>query len=206
MPLRWRTHRAQRVLDFDCEARPLAWISQDFVSKEPTAIAAKFIGDPEPPHVWLIGRDGVWRESDVVLMLEGFRDMYREADVVTGHYIRGYDLTLLNGAMLEMGLPPLGPKLAHDTKQDLVKRSGLSSSQENLGAMLGLEHPKVQMDQAKWRAANRLTPEGVALTRERVVGDVEQHIELRARLLERGFLGPPKLWDPGSARDGGYLP
>ena len=64
--------------------------------------------------------------------------------------------------------------------------------------MLGLNYPKVKMDQTKWRSANRLTPEGLALTRERVVGDVLQHIELRQRLLDLGYLCPPTLWSSGN--------
>ena len=57
--------------------------------------------------------------------------------------------------------------------------------------MLGIDAPKVQMDQKKWREANRLTPEGIALTKERVVGDVIQHMELRNALIELGWLDPP---------------
>lgn len=127
--------------------------------------------------------------------------------MVTGHFIRGYDLPTLNAAMTEFELPPLADKLAHDTKLDLVKRSGLSGSQENLGAMLGLEHPKVGMDQTKWREANRLGKAGRELTRQRVVGDVLQHIEMRQRLMDLGYLGPPRMWrSGGSVRTAGYTP
>jgi hypothetical protein len=41
------THRPLRVLDFDCEARPLHWISGDYVSKEITAIAWAWCDTPE---------------------------------------------------------------------------------------------------------------------------------------------------------------
>jgi hypothetical protein len=51
-----------------------------------------------------------------------------------------------------------------------------------------------------------LTPEGRALARERVVGDVRQHIEMRARLLELGYLGHPKVWKSGSAQAEVYVP
>lgn len=187
-----------RILDFDCEARPLHWIGGDYVSKEVTAIACKFIGE-SGSAVWALG------EVETEEMLEGFREWFDAADMVTGHYIRGYDLPTLNGAMSEFGLAPLGDKLAHDTKIDLMKRSGLSGSQENLGTMLGLQHPKVKMDQAKWREANRLTKAGIALTKERVLGDVHQHIEMRQRLIELGYLAEPKLWRCRAAvTPGGY--
>jgi len=60
--------------------------------------------------------------------------------------------------------------------------------------MYRLEHPKVKMNQTAWREANRLTKAGVALTRERVIGDVVQHMDLRKTLIETGWLNPPKVW------------
>lgn len=185
--------RPLRILDFDVEARPLHWISSDYVSKEITAIAWQWIGSEEPPTALLLG------EVDPVEMLKAFLAVYQQADLVTGHYIRGYDLPMVCGALSEYQLPMLGKKMTQDTKIDLVRRQGLSSSQENLGAMLGLAHPKVKMDQTKWRSANRLQPEGMAAARERVIGDVLQHIEMRQRLLELGYLGSPKLWESNSA-------
>ena len=194
------TSRPLRVLDFDCEARPLHWISGDYVSKEITAIAWAWTDDPAHIECRLLG------DCDPISMLQDFAAAFHRADLVTGHFIRGYDLPMVNGALTEYGLPVLGDKLAHDTKLDLVRRQGLSGSQENLGAMLKLQHPKVKMDQAKWRDANRLTPEGLALARERVTGDVRQHIELRARLLQLGYLGPPVVWKSGSAPIESYTP
>lgn len=187
--------RTGRVLDFDVEARPLHWIASDYVSKEITAVAWKFIGEPGDAQCYLLG------ETDPEEMLTKFVEAYNEADMVTGHFIRGYDLPLLNGALTEYQLPALSDKLAQDTKIDLVKRSGLSGSQENLGAMLGLKHQKVHMDQQTWRTANRLTSEGLKRVRERVVGDVYQHIEMRQRLLDLGYLVPPRIW-----RSTGTLP
>lgn len=157
----------------------------------------------QPNVVWcyLLG------ETDTPTMLGEFLKAYDQADIVTGHYIRGYDLPMICGALTEYQMPALGKKMTQDTKLDLVRRAGLSGSQENLGAMFGLSHEKVKMDQAKWRNANRLTPEGRELTQERVVGDVQQHIELRQRLLELGYLGPPRLWESNSAEPlAGYTP
>jgi hypothetical protein len=184
--------RPRRILDFDVEARPLHWISGDFVSKEITAMAWAWTDEPDRVACYLLG------ETDPRQMLLAFLADYNKADMVTGHYIRGYDLPMVNGALTEYGLPTLSDKLSHDTKIDLVRRQGLSSSQENLGVMLGLDHGKVKMDQKKWRDANRLTIEGMQAVRERVVGDVQQHIEMRKKLMELGYLGPPKLWKSGS--------
>ena len=185
--------RNLRILDFDVEARPLHWISGDYVSKEITAMAWKWIGEDSPAECYLLGVD------DPVVMLRAFLAAYDRADLVTGHFIRGYDLPMVNGALTEYQLPALSDKMAQDTKIDLVRKAGLSSSQENLGATLRLDHPKVKMDQASWRSANRLEPAGLLAVKERVIGDVQQHIELRERLLQLGYLGPARMWYSRSA-------
>jgi hypothetical protein len=192
--------RQQRVLDFDCECRPLHWYGGDFVSKELTAIAWAWTDAPQDVTCYLLG------EVDVPTMLRAFVAAYDQADIVTGHYIRGFDLPLVNGQLTEHGMPVLADTLAHDTKLDAVRRHGMSSSQENWGAMLGLEHPKVQMDQAKWRSANRLTAKGLEQVRSRVVGDVQQHIEMRATMLRLGYLSAPKRWSAGGEQPEVYTP
>lgn len=187
----------RKVLDFDVECRPMAWYGGDFVTKQPTAIAWKFVGGREKPTVAAIGESD--RSSRILqeerAMLSAFVEAYNEADVVTGHYIRGFDLILLNGALLRLGMPLLIAKLAQDTKNDLVQVSGVSKSQENLGAMFELDHPKIPMNTSKWFEANLLVPEGIALTKKRVVGDVEQHVELRDKMLELSVLAEPSFWN-----------
>ena len=188
MPVQIHT-RPMRVLDFDCECRPLHWIGSDYVSREITAIAWAWIEDPQPdPTVVLLG------ELTLPEMLKWFVTAYDQADLVTGHFIRGFDLPLVNSALVEQQMPALNDKMTQDTKIDLLKFSGLSKSQENIGATLGLEHPKVHMNQQRWRDANRLTPEGFKYVRERAAGDVLQHIEMRQRLLDLGYLAPPVKW------------
>lgn len=195
--------RSLRILDFDCEARPLSWYGGDWVTKEVTAIAWAWVGE-EHQQVYssMLTRD----EGSAERMLIRFLEFYREADVVTGHFIRGYDLPVLNGDMIELGMLPLPDKMTVDTKLDLLKFTGLSKSQENLGAMLGLHAPKIDMTQADWRNANRLTESGIAKTRERVVGDVVQHMEMYRRLVLSGWLGPAKLWSSSAQKSAGYQP
>jgi hypothetical protein len=177
--------KSQRILDFDCECRPLSWISSDYVTSEITAIAASFGG---PVRCWLLG------EIETEDMLIEFRCLYDMADIVTGHFIRGFDLPTINGAMLDFGFPPLAPKLVSDTKIDLVKARGISKSQESLSAMLGLDEPKVHMNQQMWRQANRL--QRIDLTRERVIADVRQHQVMRRELIRLNMLAPPHMWYP----------
>lgn len=178
-----------RVLDFDIENRPLSYLGMDFTTAEITSIAASFEGS-SVIHTWLLGVD------ETLDILEGFRALYDQADIVTGHYIRRHDLPIISGMILEAELAPLGPKLVSDTKTDLKTAKGISLSQENLSDTFGLSAPKVQMNTPKWRTANRLTPEGIELTRKRVRGDIRQHKQLRKRLLELDMLRAPTLWKP----------
>lgn len=205
------TERPLRVLDFDIENRPLHYWWGDMTTAEITAIAWAWYGD-ETRHgradveVRLLRRPP-YGEASALEMLEDFVTAYNEADMVTGHYIRGHDLPVINAALMELGLPSLGVKLTSDTKLDLVRRSKMSVSQKNLSQMLGVQAPKIDMPMVNWRDANRLTDDGLELTKGRVVGDVLQHMELRKVLLERRLLGAPKVWVPGSAApDTTYIP
>ena len=187
--LQWTEGRALRWLDFDIENRPLTYLGGDFTTAEVTAIAWGWTDQT-------VVRCRALGECSAEKMLLDFLAAYQAADGVTGHYIRKHDLPILNGALLELGLPTLTPKLTCDTKLDLIRRKDLSASQESLGEMFGITHPKEHMSQPKWREANRLTAAGIKETRRRVIGDVRQHRQLRERLLEIGALKSPRVWSP----------
>ena len=191
--------RPMRVLDFDIENRPLSYLGSDFTTAEVTAIAWAWCDQPDVT-VYLLG------EHELSYILTLFVDAYNEADMVTGHYITGHDLPMINGALMECRMPPLSEKLVCDTKTHLLRSKGMSLSQESLGAMFRLDYEKVQMNQSKWRAANRLTPDGLAEVRKRVTGDVMQHIALRRELLELGYLNAPQKWNGGGAKAESYTP
>jgi hypothetical protein len=180
-----------RILDFDIENRPLSYIGSDFTSADVTAIAWSWVGEDKVTAKML-----TLDPESADEMLWAFRDVYDQAEIVTGHYVTRHDLPILNGAMLEFGLPPLDAKLASDTKCHLVKRLELPASQEALAGMYGVDESKKHMTQTEWRAANRLEPWGVECARKRVINDVIQHKALRAALIEAGALHPPKLWRP----------
>jgi hypothetical protein len=179
----------QRILDFDIENRPLSYLGGDFTTAEITAIAWGWT-DSKDVEVRLLG------EVDYETMLTDFVKAYDEADIVTGHYIRNHDLPHINGALLESGFAPLSAKRTSCTKNDLVRRTGVSASQESLADMLGVKSSKEHMTQRDWRTANRLLPKGLERTKTRVVNDVIQHKQLRERLIEEGYLRPPKVWKP----------
>lgn len=183
--------RSLKVLDFDIENRPLSYWYDGNPTAEITAIAWSWEGSDEVACA-LYGAP-----YDQIGMLELFCEAYDEADMVTGHYIRKHDLPIINGALMEYGLLPLSAKLSSDTRLDLIKRDGLSMSQEALGAMYGLDAPKCHMTQQDWRDANRLdSEEGFKKTEERVTSDVIQHKQLRAALIEHGCLKAPRVWKP----------
>jgi len=196
--MRLETDGRVRILDFDIEVRPMAFYGGDWVTKQPTAIAWKWVGERQAPQVVLLGESFDTRlvMDEEITMLEMFREVYDAADIVTGHYIRGFDLPILNARMMRHGMPLLSGKDTQDTKGDLARGQGVSKSQENLGAMFELKHPKVPMNTTAWEEANALMPEGIEATRKRVLGDVRQHVELRATMMERGYLGPPRPWSP----------
>ena len=181
--------RELRVLDFDIENRPLAYRGWDKTTSEVTAIAGQFIGQPDQ-WCWLLG------DIDTPDMLREFRALYDQADVVTGHYIRGHDLPILNAQMVANGFDPLPAKLSIDTYYDLPRFKDLPKSQEYLSGLFGVPAPKVGVSVLDWERANRLTDDGRSITRLRVTADVTQHIQLLAALRKRKLLGPAKVWKP----------
>lgn len=179
-----------KVLDFDIENRPLSYWVADRPTAEITAIASCWVDDIESMEVGLLGRD------EPEEMLVNFVNRYNEADIVTGHYIRRHDLPIINGALLEYGMPQLEPKMTSDTKLDMFKKADIPATQEFLSDLFGLPISKVRMGQTDWREANRLTDRGLEATYKRASGDVYQHMLLRQRMLSLNLLKAPKMWHP----------
>lgn len=186
----------RKVLDFDIENRPLSYWVPDRPTAEITSIASAWVGDHDSMEVLLLG------ELTLREILVYFVDRYNQADLVTGHYIRKHDLPIINGALYDLDLPLLQAKLTSDTKLDMFKKADIPATQEFLletldpQCPLGLPLEKYHMTQRMWRDANRLTPEGLALTRRRVSTDVHAHIHMREAMLGRGWLRAPKVWSP----------
>lgn len=171
-----------RILDFDIETRKIGFHDGGRFAPagcEVVILAASWEGEDEV-KTWSLSSK--WSEKDARTITEAFIKLYDKADAVSGHYIRKFDLPILNGACLEWGYGPLSEKLVFDTKVDLASVAGLSQSQENLAGLLRLEQSKFHMSDNEWRSVARLTPEGLALAKERVVDDVLQHKALRASL------------------------
>lgn len=193
--------RRFRILDFDIENRPLTYWVPDNPTAQITAIASCWTDDLSSMRVDLLTPDKNFSEADMLL---AFVDRYNEADMVTGHYIRKHDLPIINGALYEFGMPLLGPKLTCDTKLDMFKKSDIPATQEFLLETLGVKDAegrplrKFHMSQTDWREANRLTPDGIRKTEERVASDVLGHMQLRLAMLDRGMLRSPRTWSSGA--------
>lgn len=194
--------RKLRILDWDIENRPLTYWVPDRPTAQITAIASMWVGDHDSLRIdYLLTPDST--EDDERDMLLRFVERYNEADMVTGHYIRRHDLPITNAMLYELDLPLLEPKLSCDTKLDMFKKADLPATQEFLIETLrpkcdmGFPIEKFHMSQTNWRAANRLTPEGLELTRRRVGSDVHAHTHLRERMLDLGYLKAPSMWNPG---------
>ena len=193
--------RKFRTLDFDIENRPLTYWVPDNPTAQITAIASCWADDPSSMRVDLLTPAENFSETDMLL---AFCDRYNEADMVTGHYIRKHDLPIINGALFEHGLPLLRSKLTCDTKLDMFKKSDIPATQEFLLETLlvrdaqGQPLRKYHMSQTDWREANRLTPDGLRKTRERVASDVLGHMQLRLAMVERGMLRSPSVWSSGA--------
>jgi hypothetical protein len=182
------TKRKLRILDFDIENRPLSYWIPDKPTCEITAIASCWYDDVNSMELNLLG------VTDTVTMLLNFSALYNEADMVTGHYIRMHDLPIINGALMEFGLPGLPPKLTCDTRLDMQKKGDIPATQEYLGEILGINIGKYHMSQHDWQTANRL--DNLDATRKRVTTDVYQHMMLRGKMLELNLLKSPRMWYP----------
>ena len=178
-----------KILDFDIENRPLTYWAPDMPTAEITAITSCWYDPEDSLETLLLG------PLDGATMLQRFVDRYNEADMVTGHYIRRHDLPHINGALMEFGMPQLGSKLTCDTKMDMHKKAGIPATQEYLLELFGLGH-KQHMSQVDWREANRLTAVGIYRTQKRVESDVICHMLMRKYMIEKGLLGPPRIWKP----------
>ncbi len=183
----WQTVRERPVYCFDIEARPGPWGGGDFTFRQMLSMAAAF--DDEEGTYYLA-------PGFTAKALEGFVEPLRDSVLVVGHNAIRYDLPLLNGTMVKMGLDPLGPQLVSDTYAHLVKSDlAYSKSLGNMAQRFGVSR-KGSMSEYDWEMAFAGHPEYLEKLRRYNIGDVQATLELRAELLERGMLKTPRWWKP----------
>lgn len=189
--MQWGSSRPLRILDLDAECLPGHWIGGDWVSKIMTAIAWSWVGQTAVAVMTHYDHEPEEMAVKVAEQIE-------EADVVVGHFIRGFDLRLINGNLLRGKNRSLRQVMTHDTKLDLKVTGGRSLSQKNLAAELGLRHPKIDVTLPEWEGFNLRRRGFKQKGIDRVRGDVLQNKEMYERLKLLGWLKAPSLWTPST--------
>jgi hypothetical protein len=175
------------VWGFDIEARPGPWGGGDFTFRSMLSIAAGFKGGPVDYLAPDFTADAL--ENFILPMRAG-------GILVVGHNAIRYDLPMLNGTLMKMGLPSLGPQLVTDTCAHLKKKDyAFSASLGNMAERFGIR-AKGSMSEYAWEQVYAHKPEYLDKLRAYNVGDVEVTLALRAVLLERGMLKSPRWWRP----------
>jgi uncharacterized protein YprB with RNaseH-like and TPR domain len=182
----WTTVSNKRVWAFDIESRPGPYGGGDFTFRHMLSIAGGYEGE----HVSYLA------PGFTAGALEDFISPLRENTLVVTHNGVRYDLPMLNGMMVKLGLTPLPPILVSDTYAHLVKRGqAFSASLGNMAARFGIQ-AKGSMGEYAWERVYEGDPEYLEKLRTYNIGDVETTLELRAALIERELLKPARVWRP----------
>jgi len=189
--LRWSDAGPSRILDFDVETLARGYADPEWVPSLITAIAWSWLGDDKVETVTILDYasdlDEYLHMSFIgcAEMLEQFVSVYNQADAVTGHNIRRFDLGVMNAELMRLQLPVLQSKRVIDTIR-LVRSKGFKKGQDVMADVLDVPAEKKAMNWAQWQRA--YAEPGWPEVRERVAGDVIQHKLLLGRLLELGYL------------------
>lgn len=181
----------RRLLDFDVETVAAGYADPEWVPSRITAVAWSWVGEDRvecrtildyattlPAYLWM-------SFLGCRPMLEEFVRVFNQADAVTGHNIRRFDLGVMNAELMRLQLPVLDDKPVVDTIR-LVRSKGFKKGQDVIADVLGVREEKKAMNWAQWQRA--YAEPGWPEVRERVVGDVVQHKQVLGRLLELGYL------------------
>ena len=181
----WRKVTDLPLFCFDVEARPGPWGGGDFTFKSMLSIA----GGPDEHNIDYLG-PGFKAKA-----LERWVRPLRDPCLVITHNGPRYDLPLLNGTLIKMGLEPLPRLLVSDTYEGLPKRGlAFSASLGNMAQRFKLPQQKGHMSEYDWELVYAGNREALIRLRTYNIGDVHTTLKLRRRLLELGLLSPPQRW------------
>lgn len=185
------------VLIFDLECRPTAWIGGDFVGRSLTAYAYTYLHSDEVVADAILPGD----QERFALMVISIASAVETADVNVGHYIKGFDLPLLNADLERIHQVTLPRMVVVDTKIDRITGLGISESLENLAARYELNVQKMDMREPYWEEFNLWqTPKSRQRVLDRVTSDILATKELYLALEAEGRLKSPSIWDPTKAK------
>lgn len=188
---------ADSVLFFDIEARPTAWIGGDYVGRTMTAYAYSYLDEEHIASDAIRAGDRAGWERMVIHIAS----VLESSTMAVGHYIRGFDLDVINADLERIGQKSLPRLMTTDTKIDRLKGLGISESLENLMSRYDLRTEKMSMHEPWWDEFNCWQTERTRkLVLERVRSDVEGSKELYKALLAAGRLKTPAAWDPTTAK------
>jgi len=183
---------SQRILDFDIETVAAGYADPDWVPHIVTAWACSWTDEDDVRYdVLPVARlhDKTWRRRFLAPLV----DRIAQARVLTGHNIIRFDLPVLGAELMRLDMPLLGPVLVQDTIR-VPRSKGFKKGQDNMSTLLKVPLPKKALNWQEWHDA--YAEPDLGTVRERVVGDVMQHKQLRAEMLERGWLQAPRVWRP----------
>jgi DNA polymerase elongation subunit (family B) len=191
--MRLRSTGQGRILDFDIETIAAGFADPEWVPQKITCVAWSWIGS-DVVESRVCGPAGIFGKPERrAKMLAPLLAALSEADMVTGHNIRRFDLPVIQAEVMRLGLPSLEPVLAQDTIK-LRTSKGFKKGQDNLGRLYRIADEKLALDWQAWQDA--YDEDGWQTIRDRAESDVKMHKQLRAALLEHDYLKEPRRWTP----------
>jgi DNA polymerase elongation subunit (family B) len=191
--MRLRSVGQGRILDFDVETIAAGFADPEWVPQKITCVAWSWIGS-DVVESRVCGPAGIFgRPERRAKMLKPLLAAIAEADMVTGHNIRRFDLPVIQAEVMRLGLPSLQPMLVQDTIK-LRASKGFKKGQDNLGRLYRIADEKLALDWQAWQDA--YDEDGWQTIRDRAESDVTMHKQLRAALIELDYLKEPRRWAP----------
>ncbi len=182
----------RRVLDFDLESVNAGFEDPQWTPVTVTCWAFCWVDDVTTITVEALPPADFYNKEARRRFLLPLLAAIEQSDVLTFHNGIKYDLPVLNGECMKLGLPTLGPKLAQDTMR--IPRARFKKGQDNMAHALGVKEEKLPLSWAEWAAA--YAEPDLATVKERCASDVLMHIQMRERMREEKWLKPPRLWNP----------
>jgi DNA polymerase elongation subunit (family B) len=191
--MRLRKVGQARILDFDIETVAAGFADPEWVPQKITCVAWSWI-DSDVVESRVCGPAGLFGKPWLrAKMLKPLLDAFAEADMVTGHNIRRFDLPVIQAEVMRLGLPSLKPLLVQDTIK-LRASKGFKKGQDNLESLFGTQQQKLALNWQEWQDA--YDEDGWKTIRDRAETDVVGHKQIRAELIELGYLKEPRIWSP----------
>lgn len=184
--------RERRLLDFDIETVAAGYADPAWVPHTVTAFAYCWYGTDDV-HVQALSPASFYNVAERQRFLSPLLVVLEAADVLCGHNIVRYDLPVLQAEVMRLGLPSLLPRMCEDTIR-MPRSKGFKKGQDNLGVLLDVPLSKLPLNHQQWQEA--YGESDLATVKDRVGGDVRQHMLIREQMRQRGWIKPARMWSP----------